>query len=47
MDSFVQTDMGNRGARVKGLEMATLTVDGSVGGITCQVCNILSSSLFD
>ncbi|KAH8435279.1 SDR family oxidoreductase [Aspergillus melleus] len=30
---FVQTDMGNRGARAKGLEVATLTVEQSVNGI--------------
>ncbi|KAL4746047.1 hypothetical protein BDW72DRAFT_210802 [Aspergillus terricola var. indicus] len=33
---FIQTDMGNRGARAKGLELATLTVDESVDGTTHQ-----------
>ncbi|KAL3432915.1 hypothetical protein BDV09DRAFT_197329 [Aspergillus tetrazonus] len=42
--SFVQTDMGNRGARVEGLEMATPTVDKSVGGITCQQATKVTTS---
>ncbi|PYI13053.1 putative short chain-type dehydrogenase [Aspergillus japonicus CBS 114.51] len=34
---LVQTDMGNRGAHAKGLEMAPLTVDQSVDGIVQQI----------
>ncbi|KAE8152344.1 putative short chain-type dehydrogenase [Aspergillus avenaceus] len=34
---FVQTDMGNRGAHAKGLEMAPLTVDQSADGIVRQI----------
>ncbi|KAL4981944.1 hypothetical protein BDW68DRAFT_183010 [Aspergillus falconensis] len=42
--SFVQTDMRNRGACVKGLEMATLTVDESVNGITRQIVQATKAS---
>ncbi len=33
LDSFVQTEMGNRGARSFNLEQASITVDESVQGV--------------
>lgn len=37
-DSWVQTDMGNAGARANGMDEAPLTLDASVKGMLDRVC---------
>ena len=37
--SFVQTDMGNAGAKLFGVEQAPTSIDGSVGGLVKLIDN--------